>query len=503
MKKLIYTSVLLLAATLTACNDFLTVESPDKLPSEKFWRDEADAESGLAAVYSKLENFLGVSDFPGVRWPVEAFREDMIETGTDVLNYPVRLDLARFTYTNGNPQMCGYWANLYNGINYANQVIEKVPKIDTKNIDEEYRTQIVNEAYFLRGYYHMKLILNWEKIIIRDTYVVTASADELGKALSTRQEAWKLIMEDFQKATALPEKQTAERMGRATCGAAYAYIGFAALMQASEEAEKKTELLNTALNAFNQVKGYSLVKEFRTMFDGRNENSTESIFELQFSMNSENGADYKNKLHIWIASSELGGYDEILPSDKLVAEFKKEGKTAKNGLYDKRIYETLYFEDEYYNGAGEDVWGSTYDKTFGKGGRTVFRKMLPPTLEEFKGSRIAYNIPLMRYANVLLMKAEVHNELGHPELAIPLINEVRDTHGNMPPMKGTSQQDVRDQIEHERVLEFPLENLRFYDMRRWGIAKKVLHDMGRTNFDPDKHSFYPIPLTELNSNDKL
>ena len=73
----------------------------------------------------------------------------------------------------------------------------------------------------------------------------------------------------------------------------------------------------------------------------------------------------------------------------------------------------------------------------------------------------------MRYANVLLMKAEALNEQGHPEQAIPLINEVRSVHGDMPPMTGTSQEAVRAQIEHERMIEFPLENYRWYDLRRW------------------------------------
>ncbi len=51
----------------------------------------------------------------------------------------------------------------------------------------------------------------------------------------------------------------------------------------------------------------------------------------------------------------------------------------------------------------------------------------------------AINVPLMRYSNVLLMKAEALNEQGHPELAVPLINEIRDVHGDMPPMQGTTQ----------------------------------------------------------------
>ena len=115
-------------------------------------------------------------------------------------------------------------------------------------------------------------------------------------------------------------------------------------------------------------------------------------------------------------------------------------------------------------------------------------------------ARCAYNIPLMRYANVLLMKAEILNKQGHPELAIPIINEIRAKHGNMPAMTGTTQSEVQAQIEHERIIEFPLESYRWYDLRRWGKLEATLSSRG---FVADRHSFYPIPLWEINANSEV
>lgn len=108
----------------------------------------------------------------------------------------------------------------------------------------------------------------------------------------------------------------------------------------------------------------------------------------------------------------------------------------------------------------------------------------------------------MRYANVLLMKAEALNELGRTSEAIPLINSIRDVHGNMPPMKGTSYDAVKMQIEHERIVEFPLENSRFFDLRRWGKTQAALKAVGR-NFDPKTSNFFPIPQRETSSNSKM
>ena len=511
MKQLKYIAVaLLLMGATISCDDFLSVSSPDELTSDSFWRDKADAEAGLAAAYSKLEASTDTWEFAEVKWPVEAYREDIIELGSDALNYPNWVELANFTYTNGNSQFTAYWRDNYYGINYCNQIIENMMDIPADKISEEDRNMIRNEAHFLRAYYHMKLLLNWEQIVVRDAYIT--STDQLDKPLSSREETWNFIMEDLTKATALPATRTSEAMGRATRGAAYAFLGWAHLTRAYEEPAKKEAELNEAVSAFNQLTGYSLVKDFKSMFDGTNRNSTEGIFELQLTLNTANGARYRTQLHRWIGTSELWGWDEILPNKRLMDEFMKEGKIATTGRYDSRLYETIFFQDEYFNDpeAGR-VYGSTYDDWFNNedaNGNVVaynkpsFRKYMPADMEGMEMNYFSPNIVLMRYANVLLMKAEALNELGKTTEAISLINEVR-TRADMPAMKGTSQEQVRTQIEHERILEFPLENFRFYDLRRWGKAKEALTAVNRTGFDPAKHNFYPIPIQELNTNNAI
>lgn len=502
MKKYIYRLIafLTIAVSVASCDDFLTVNSPDQLTSETFWRDESDAQAGIAAAYSQLEYYIDVWEFAEVKWPVEAYREDIVEMGNDARNYPNWVDLYNFTYTNGNAQISSYWWNNYKGISFANQVIEKVAAIGDEHISPTIREQIVNEAHFLRAYYHIKLILNWKEIVVGDKYI-TSQAD-LSRPLSSRTNAWDFIIGDLKKATSLPASHDAENIGRATQGAAYSYLGLAYLTRAYEEPEKKTEFLSSALDALNKVQGYELVKKFSSMFDASNKNSKESVFELQTSMSTANGANYRTQLHRWIGVEELWGWDEILPNRNLMNAFKKEGETATTGRYDSRLYETIFFQSDYFNDGTGKVYGFDYDHWFDGKDRPAFRKFMPTDYAALSSNRCAINIPLMRYANVLLMKAEVYNEQGQPGQAIPLINQVRSVHGDMPPMTGTTQEAVRAQIEHERMIEFPLENWRWYDLRRWGKLKESLAAVGRT-LDVEKNAFYPIPLTELNSNDKI
>jgi hypothetical protein len=499
MNKIFFILSLIGLFTISSCSDYLDQQSPDELTSNNFWRSKADAESGLAAAYSQLEGAVDEWAFAEVKWPVEAYREDINELGSDALNYQSWVELSTFTYTNGNSQFTSYWKLNYRGISNANQLLDKLPQIPAAKITDADRAQIGAEAHFLRAYYHMKLLLNWDQIYIRDKYITKES--DLNIPVATRAQAWDFITSELKAAAAvLPAKQPQDKTGRATSGAANSYLGFAYLTRAYEETAQKQNFLNEALIALNKVQGYDLVKDYVSMFDGTTKNSKESIFELQFSETTANGAFYRNALHYWMAAGELGGWDEILPSEMLVNEFKKEGKIATTGSYDSRMFGTLFFKDAYFNDqANPRVLGTTYDEKFGGEDKAVYRKYIPNTQEKMDQEFTAINITLMRYSNVLLMQAEVLNELGRTLEAIPYINKVRER-ADMPVMVGITANEVKAQIEHERILEFPLENYRFYDLRRWGKTKAALDAVGRSGFDAAKNNFYPIPLTELQAN---
>lgn len=497
MKKFIYLASICFAMMTTSCEDFLTVSSPDKVTTGNFWKSQKDAEATMASVYAQLYHGDSYATSE-VRWPVEAFRTDLYTMGNDAINYQTWTDLYKFTYTNGNTQFSYYYQDLYRGVNFANQVLEYVPRIPAEGISEEKREELMAEAHFMRGYYHLMLILNWEKIIIRDKYL-TDQAD-LNKPLSERVDCWNFVVEEFNLAKTLPAQRPGTETGRATLGAVNAYLGFAHLTRAYEEPAQEEQHLKDALTALNAVTGYELVSgdALIDMFNGTNKNCKESIFELQYSNDNSNGARYYSWIHNFIAAGEMGGWDEILPNKFLMDEFKKEGKISSKGGYDERAYNTVFWKDEYWNDGTGKIWGYEYDDLFAED-RPAFRRFTPKTLDEM-WERCNFNIPLMRYANVLLMKAEVLNKQGHPEQAIPIINDIRRIHGNMPAMRGTSQAEVQAQIEHERIIEFPLESYRWYDLRRWG---KLNQQLGSRGFISGEHDFYPIPLWEVNANPAL
>lgn len=508
MKNIFYIASLACTLLFSGCDDFLTVESPD-FSTDVFWRDKKDVEAGLSAVYGQLENRTSNYGFAEHKYVVEAFRGDDILIGNDVNNYPNWKDLYAYTYDNENSQTKEYWMNCYNGINYANNVIfgiDKVQESGEKMSQEDYN-HLLGEALFLRAYYHFKLILNWEDIIIRDEYLT--SEEQVHKEISSRVDCWDFICGEFEEAARiLPETRPAAELGRVTKNAAYSYLGWAYLTRAYEESAKKADFLGLALTALNNVKGAALEPNFESMFNGSNKNCQESIFELQFTNVTSDGAYHKHAMHYWVAAPTMGGWDEIRVSEKMYNEFLSEGRIAANGMYDARAYASMIFNDPYYT-ANNSIWGQyNYADCFGTDPDVeyCFKKFLPASYDEYAQSMVYTNIPLMRYANVLLMKAEALNEQNTEsgrEEAISLINEIRRVHGKLPAMEGTSYEAVKAQIEHERLVEFSMECYRFYDLRRWGKLETAMKADGRVNFNAAEDGFLPIPLMEIQSNNAI
>lgn len=478
----------------------LEQQVPDQLTVDNFWINKDRALSGLSAAYSQLEGFVGWDNYVEARSVREFYREDYVMPGSDAFNYPWWIEHYNFDFTSGNYAIDLLWRENYKGINFSNQVIENVGKMSSSAIDDASKKLIVAEAKFLRAYYHFKLLNNFAKVIIRDK-VPTSDAD-LSKPFSSRAEVYEFILKDLKEAEPdlpLRSARPTTELGRVTKGAAQAYLGKVYLYRAGDDNAAAAGYYTEAKNWLEKVilsKEYKLDPDFGNMFNGVTKNSIESVFELQQTADVSNGANYRSYLSDWVAASELGGYGEIYGTPRLLTEMLKEGKIA-NGDYDPRVFQTMYFRDAYFNDpVNPRVYGKTYNATFGATAQTIaFRKWIPATSDRI-GVSNAINVPLMRYADVLLMYAEALNEQGNAT-AINYVNDVRER-ANLPDAAGGNKQAVFNQIMHERVMEFTLEGSRFYDLRRWGLLMQNMQAATR-KFTADK-AFYPTPLKEVNNN---
>lgn len=497
MKYFIY-FIIGLIPVLWACeDDFLTQTPDDLLTTESFYRNIEDAEAALATAYAQI-GAANRWDVTEVNFVVEHFRSDLCKPGPDSWNYPDWYALSTFTNTKGNSRVTIYWEDAYRGINHANQVIEKVGNMSDEIIEPQLREQIVAEAKFIRGFLHFRLLNNWEEIIVQ----LKSPKDEndLEQPLSSREDAWTAIEDDFrQAADKLPESYADDNLGRATKGAAIGFLGKALLYQGKfdEAAEELKKIV------VDRIGNYSLVEDYLSNFDGSNENNSESVFEIQYSANRSNGRHIGHVLGKFTSPVELGGWGNIEANKVLLDEFKSEGMVASTGLYDTRLYASLFFNDP-----NVDVFGNSFQDIFGDSDRLIFRKYCLSDRPESENEAwySSQNVPVLRYADVLLMYAEAINELGDPDEALPYINEVR-SRADMPPLpQGLSQQEMRERIIHERAVELAYEGHRFFDLRRWGLLENAMKNSGKTgaaNFSLADHAFFPIPEQETNTNREL
>ncbi|AUC86292.1 RagB/SusD family nutrient uptake outer membrane protein [Polaribacter sp. ALD11] len=505
-----YIAIILIALNIVSCDedDFLTRESTDQLSSNLFWRDAADAKAALTTAYSELEARQNFWDgWQEGRSVVEWYRSDYMLPGVDGNNYAHWMSMFNGTYTDGHTFINLLWRLNYRGLNYANQVITNVALMDGATITETERKHFIAEATFLRAYYHFKLLTLYKQIVVRKGVVEEANLD---KALSTRVETWAVILQDFKDAAAnLPVSYGSSDIGRATKGAALAYLGKAYLHKAGDvESSESDDYKNAAdaLDAVMKLTAYSLEGNYGSMFDGTNQNSSESIFEIQINSPSADAYNRTN-LHKFIGDPMYDGWGGIAATQALLTEMQSEGKTSTNGGYDERLYASLYYKGDYYND-NPNMQGYTWDflsnQQYGSvdavDTKVFLRKFIPKSTWGVYNDDL--NVPLMRYADVLLMRAEALNENANTAEAITLINLVRTMHGKMPAITAVSKADVKTQIIHERTMEFQLESSRFFDLRRWGMLDAAMNAAGRS-LNSANHAYLPVPLTEVKNNSEV
>ena len=97
-------------------------------------------------------------------------------------------------------------------------------------------------------------------------------------------------------------------------------------------------------------------KSFNESVNGTNKNCKESIFEIQFTGNTSDGAYHQHVMHYWVAAPVLRGWDEIRPSEMILNEYRKEGRIATTGNLDSRAYASMFFDDPYFNDGNERIY---------------------------------------------------------------------------------------------------------------------------------------------------
>ncbi|WP_281231198.1 RagB/SusD family nutrient uptake outer membrane protein [Flavobacterium gelatinilyticum] len=496
-----------LAVVTTSCveDEDLIQLDPNNDAVDTFWQTDEDAILGVNAAYGSL-----------------------LTDGTYMRSTPLLLDAraddARTNSPWGSMYNAGHfnsnvadasiygWAfeTYYQGIYRANQVLTKVPDIEFA--DAALKNRILGQAYFLRGLYFFHAVNLFKNVPLPTELAVyypqKSQADGWAQVIADFKAAAELLPTSYDGISGLDAGQK----GRATKGAALGYLGKAYLF---------TKDFTNARTTFKQVIDlgvYSLVANYRDNFTTANENNSESLFEVQFSRDA-GGVDLgwggapasgwgKTSARAITYAPRAFGWTDVQPTWALFNEFKQE--KTKTGEDDPRLDATIF-----YNKPGTKLYGKDFATFYAASPgdlNDLFCRKYQNSDGEFADEydwRSGINERLLRYADILLMYAECLNETGDTPGAYTYIQMVRNR-VNLPDLSvakpGMSQEQMREQIGHERFLEFPLEGHRFDDIRRWGW----LDNLEKLNWlkarDAEFNSYtkgreyYPIPQLEMDNN---
>ena len=381
----------------------------------------------------------------------------------------------------GNPKADGplsnYWQYRYKGILRCNIVIDKVPGAPIK--DEGLRKRMIAEAKFIRAYQYFELVKNFGGVPVVLGLLMPNELD--GITRKSTEETYAQIEQDLKDAmTDLPTKSkyTSANLGRATKGAAMGYLGKVYLYQGKYgEAEK---ILGDLIDS----QEYDLCPNFKDVWSITNNNSQESLFEVQY--NSDLNYNLGGRLAVFTGSRDDDGWSWGLPTSNLEKAYLDAGDT-------ERLKWTIVKH-------GDDVAGDDTEKgknyvitpSKHKSARINRKFYVPHNLrpEPYDGDHIALDYRLLRFADVLLMYAEAANEEGHDGEARKALKRVRDR-VSLPEVT-SSGKALRDAIRLERRLELALENQRLYDLRRWtdDNGKKALANVMGANGSFVKYNLY-------------
>ena len=164
----------------------------------------------------------------------------------------------------------------------------------------------------------------------------------------------------------------------------------------------------------------------------------------------------------------------------------------------------MCLKESYFN----KTTGVTVD---GSGGRYCNKFIDPNMVSEWDAEN---DFPIIRLADVMLLKAEALNELGGPTAeALALLNAVRQRAG-IPDYTLAELGSIyafRQAVREERRLELAFENQHFFDLLRWGTLVSTINDYlasepfyGNYNYTVNPiqqwQTLLPVPVSVLNIN---
>ncbi len=497
------------------CKNYLDKEPLGSTTQASLFSDPVNAVQAVNAIYDAASwdegPKWGYGDYVGhmYEWMFGDIMSDDAEKGSTPSDFSQLQDLKTWTTTPSNAIISTLWSHSFTGIGRANTVINNV---DGGTIDAALKSRLKGEALFFRAYNYFYLVRLFGGVPLFEQAVLPTDAANVKRA--SIADTYAFIEKDLKAAAALlPEKKAyaATDLGRATKGAANAYLARVILYElgtvnaANHTWQDVYDLTSTVISSGQ----YGLETNYAAIHQEVAENGTESIFELQFAVSPEGYGPVKTGTtnNVFQNNRKTFGYGFNNPTQNLFDEFEPN---------DPRRLVTFIKDQDVVLGVLNKVDRSENDTGY------LNRKVAIIAPPQNKAS--GQNIRKMRYADVLLMKAEAAARLGKNSEAVGLVNQVRARArastkppgttlgsmayesanvpaGTLPDLDASlSGQALLTAIWHERRVELAEETLRYWDLVRTGRYLPSLPADARTRcltHVTSETSVNPFPLLPI------
>ncbi|MGV3503429.1 MAG: RagB/SusD family nutrient uptake outer membrane protein [Adhaeribacter sp.] len=493
--------LVLIGFSVSSCSEELEKFPQDQFATATFWESEENALLALAAVYRGSVNMNAGGSTVSDWWSwiglinLDIASDNAYHGQGDNINF---VRLSNGTLVSNMGILLNYWEAAYNRVARCNDFLEN---IGSTPMSEENKKRMIAEVKFIRACQYFYLSQHFGSVPLVTKTLSAEEANTVSKA--PRQEVVDFVMAELTAAAAdLPRFKDipVSAAGRASKQAALAFLGRIQL------AEKK---FSDAANTYKTIIDFGdniIDPQYSTLFIEANENSAENIFSIQYIPNLLANAVMNNN-----APRIMGGFTFINPTASLMEAYQFTDGTPfsyTDARYDYRDigknrdprlkYSIYYNNAPLRNGryiSHPDSTGPKYpDRIMNLNSKTgyVLRKYIDESVTGNLNTGNGGNMPIIRYAEVLLSYLEAKLEAGQPidqALLDATINKVRGrTSVNMPPVNETNAALLRPILRNERRVELALEGIRYWDLLRWGIADQVL-----------KGDFYghPYPVSKV------
>ena len=496
MKKTILTMGLAAALCGTSCSDVIDLNPGDRFSPATVWSSTTTVDSyvhGLYSIFSSSCEFYGTGS-PNL---TDAY-SDILKSGSwDQYNHSYNRSLfqeSAFNSTSAGAFEC--WSTHYERIRRENEFLRDAPKYREK-FGEKWMDTRIAEVRFCRAYAYYLLCRVYGGVILRTE---VDGPEQNDKARSTEADCWDFIIEELKDlAPQLPQGNKTENgdnwddanYGRATQQAAYGLLSrvalFAERWAVAAQAARDVEKCGGALD----LTGYANV------FNGDLKSNKEILFGVDFEQDVithrydayvRPSGDAKalgtSALYsVFFPTSELADSYEM--ADGTPFSWETHGSDPYTGR-EPRFYATILYNGASWMGrtiesyvGGADGF-KEYDNS--KSATTTvtgyyLRKYLKDGDKSWITAYSAQTCILIRYAEVLLNKAEALAELSWDQNSVEALQALNDVRGRvgLPSRQTASKEEFMEFVRHERMVELAGEGFRYWDLRRWRLAEEVIN----------------------------